>query len=215
MQMIDARIPLWFYGITSVIYLLSSVICFLAVLYSYKAYKIDPKKKVIFLMFGFLLLGLGFVMLALPSLYIYFGFNYQGGLSINYVNYIGFSAYYFLSTAAYFLFLLMYIPKGFKSKNFVIFVPLWYASSVKFHSVSVGIISLVLIQTIINSLKKKNLDSYLVMFAFLSLAMFHLLLLLASFSVINFVLANSILILGFLSLLLMLIRVNYGGKEKV
>jgi len=215
--MIDARIPLWFYGTTSVIYLLSSLICFLVAFFSYKTYKMDKKKKILFLLFGFLLLGFGFIMLASPSLYIYFGLkNYQQTtLSINYVNYIGFSAYYVLSTIAYFLFLIMYFPKNFKTKNFIIFVPLWYTDSVNFHILSIVLILTVLIQTIINSIKKRNLNSYLVMFAFLSLTLFHLLLLLTSFSVTNFILANSILILGFLSLLFMLIRVNYGGKEKV
>jgi hypothetical protein len=217
MTMIDARVPLWFYEVTSVIYLVSAIICFVVSFFSYKTYKMDKKKKILLLLFGFLLLGIGFIVLAVPSLYIYFGLTYyqQTSLSINYVNYLGFSIYYVVSSVAYLLFLGMYIPKKFSKKNFIIFVPLWYANSVRFNLFSIFVLLIIFLKTLINSIRKRNLNSFLVMFSFLSLALFHLLTYLTSFSVTSFVLAHSILILGFISLLSMLIRVNYIGKKKV
>ncbi len=212
-----ARIPLWFYGITSIIYLLSSVVCFLVAYFSYRVYKMDRKRKILFLLMGFLLLGLGFLVLAAPSAYIYIGLkNYkQTALSINRINYIGFLVYYVLSTLAYLAFFLMYSPLKLKGKTFIIFVPLWYADSNRFHIYSIVLLLAVFVQTVIKAIRRKKLNNWLVMFSFLCLLLFHFLLLLTSFSVTNFILANGILILGFVSLLYMLIRVNYIGKEKV
>jgi hypothetical protein len=201
-------IPVWFYLITSVIYLTSSVIGFLTSYFALKASKISKNKSFLILSLSFLIISLGLLILFGISVYIYTTLElYKGsGISLNLLNHYGFSTYYILSLVGYLLLVFMYLPKI--NKLFVLYVPIWYASFDKFHIISFVLIMYVIIRSLINSFRKKNLDSYLVTFAFISLAMFHLLLLLMSFSQSMYIIANLLLIAGFLSLLYMLVRVN-------
>ena len=203
-------IPIWFYLLTSVIYSSSAIIGFLVSYFAFKTYRMTKNKSHLFLSLSFLVIGLGFVALSATSIYIYTTLQvYKGSsISLNFVNYVGFRTYYILSSIGYILLVLMYLPKKITNKLFVLHVPIWYASSFNFHVFSIVLILLVTIQSIINSIKKKNLNSYLVTVAFFCLLAFHLLLLLTAFSQSIYITANVFLITGFLSLLSMLIRVN-------
>ena len=208
--LVRPEIPLWFYEVSSGIYLLSAIICFFVGYFAFKAYKMYSKKNLLYFFLGFTILGIGFLILTLPSIYVYLALEFyeQPPISINEINYIGFSLYYITSLIAYILLASMYLSEKIKNKFFVLFVPLWYADSLEFHLLSLVLILLVFIQTIFNSLKKKKLNSYLVSFTFLCLSIFHLLLILIPFNVTMYLIANLILITGFASLLYMLIRVN-------
>lgn len=204
-------IPVWFYLITSVIYTSSAIIGFLVSYFAFKAYKVTKNKTHLFLSLSFLLIGLGFVALSSTSIYIYTTLQlYKGSsISLNLLNYQGFRTYYILSAIGYVLLILMYLPKKITNKLFILYVPIWYASSFNFHLFSIVLVLIVMIQSIINSIKRKNLNSYLVTLAFVCLLVFHSLLLLTSFSQSMYITANVFLIIGFLSLLTMLIRVNF------
>lgn len=211
MGMIEPMIPLSFYGIVSGIYTSSAIICFLVSYFAFRGFDKTSKKNLLLLFLGFLVLGLGFLALSVPSFYVYFVLQAyrRPSVSINLVNYTGFLVYYLLSFIAYLLFALMYLSdEDDKKKLWVIFVPLWYADSVKFHVVSLILLAFILVQTILNSIKRRNLNSYLVTFSFFSLSVFHLLMLLTTFTVKTYIIGNLFLIAGFLSLLCMLIRVN-------
>jgi hypothetical protein len=203
-------IPIWFYLITSVIYSSSAIIGFLVSYFAFRAYRMTKNKVHLFLFLGFLILSLGFAILSATSIYIYTTLEIykSSSVSLNLLNYQGFRSYYILSSIGYVLLTLMYLPKKVMNKLFILYVPIWYASSFNFHLLSIILLLYVMIQSIINSIKKKNLNSYLVTFAFICLLVFHSLLLLTPFSQSMYVNANIFLIIGFLSLLIMLIRVN-------
>jgi len=203
-------IPVWFYLITSVIYSSSAIIGFLVSYFAFRSYRITKNKSHLFLSLSFLVIGLGFVALSSTSIYIYTTLElYKGSsVSLNLLNYLGFRTYYILSAIGYVLLTLIYLPKKLMNKLFILYVPIWYANSFNFHVFSIVLLLLVMCQSIVNSLKKKNINSYLVTIAFACLLVFHLLLLLTTFSQSIYVTANVFLIIGFLSLLSMLIRVN-------
>ncbi len=203
-------IPLWFYLTTSIIYSSSAVIGFLVSYFAFRAFRMTKNKTHLFLFLSFLALSLGFITLSVTSGYIYTTLEiYKGSsVSLNLLNYQGFRTYYILSSIGYVLLTLMYLPKKVMNKLFIIYVPIWYASSVNFHLLSIVLLLYVMIRSVINSVKRKNLSSCLVTFAFICLLVFHSLLLLTPFSQSMYITANIFLIIGFLSLLLMLIRVN-------
>ncbi len=203
-------IPVWFYLITSVIYSSSAIIGFLVSYFAYRAYRMSKNKVHLILFLSFLILSLGFVVLSATSIYIYTTLEVyrKSSVSLNLLNYQGFRAYYILSSIGYILLILMYLPKKLMKKMFIIYVPIWYANYFDFHLLSIILLLYVIIQSIINSVKKRNLNSYLVTFAFICVLIFHSLLLVTSFSQSMYITANIFLIIGFLSLLLMLIRVN-------
>ncbi|MDI6826209.1 MAG: hypothetical protein QMD36_03385 [Candidatus Aenigmarchaeota archaeon] len=202
-------IPLWFYAVTSIFYTCSAIICFLVSYFGFKAHRITSEKSHLFLFLGFLTLGLGFLVLSVPSLFTYATLElYHGSsISINLINYYGFRLYYIVSLFAYFMLFLSYLPKKLRSKFFILFVPIWYASSFEFHVLSVALISFIVFRCAANLKEKKNLNSGLVTYAFTSILVFHLLLLLTPFSGSVYFVANIFLITGFVSLLYMLIRV--------
>lgn len=205
------QIPVWFYLITSVIYTSSAIIGFLVCYFAFKSYKVTKNRSHLFFCLSFLAIGVGFVALSSTSIYIYTTLQlYKGSsISLNLLNYLGFRVYYILSAIGYILLALMYLPKKITNKLFILYVPIWYASSFDFHVFSIVLVLFIMIQSIINSIRRKNLDSYLVTIAFVCLLVFHSLLLLTSFSQTMYITANVFLIIGFLSLLAMLIRVNY------
>ena len=203
-------IPVWFYLITSVIFS-AAIIGFLVSYFAFRTYRMTKNKSHLFLSLSFLIIGLGFVALSSTSIYIYTTLElYKGSsVSLNLLNYLGFRIYYILSSIGYILLTLIYLPKKFMNKLFIFYVPIWYASSFNFHVFSIVLVLLVMIRSIVNSIKRKNFDSYLVTVAFVCLLIFHSLLLLTAFSQSMYITANVFLITGFLSLLLMLIRVNF------
>lgn len=204
------QIPLWFYLITSIIYSSSAIIGFLVSYFAFKAYKMTKNKSHLFLSLSFLVISLGFVALSSTSIYIYTILQVYktSAISLNLLNYVGFRTYYILSSIGYVLLTLIYLPKKAINKLFILYVPIWYANSFNFHVFSIVLLLLVMVRSIVNSIKRKNLNSYLVTIAFICLLVFHSLLLLTAFSQSIYITANVFLIIGFLSLLLMLIRVN-------
>jgi len=203
-------ISLMFYLITSVTYSFSALMVFLVSYFAFRAYKMTKNKTHLFLFLSFFVLGLGLISLSAVSIYIYTTWTlYKGSsVSINLISYRGFTAYYIFSAISYILLTFIYLPKKFKMKLPILYVPLWYADSENFHIFSLILVGYVVFRSIINSVKKRNLDSYFVTFAFVSFFIFHLLLLLTPFSQNMYIIANAFLIIGSLSLLLMLIRVN-------
>ena len=204
------QIPIWFYLITSVIYSSSALIGFLVSYFAFKSYRMTKNKSHLFLCLSFLVICLGIAVLASTSIYIYSTLQiYKGSaISLNLLNYLGFRTYYIFSAIGYVLLTLLYLPKKVMNKLFILYVPIWYASSLNFHVVSIVLVLFVILQSIFNSVKRRNLNSYLVTFAFACLLVFHLLLLLTTFTPSIYITANVFLIIGFLSLLFMLIRVN-------
>jgi hypothetical protein len=202
-------IPVWFYSYSAVVYVVSAIISFLISYFAFRLYRMSSVKTNLFLSFGFLALGLAFSSLTMTSIYTYLYVPYlRGYASLTAVNTSGYNFYYLASFIAYLLFVLMYLPKKIKNRLLVLYVPLWYTNFTGFHIASALLIGYVLTANILNYLKKKSLNSFLVMFAFLTIEIFHLLLLLLPFNVTLYLAAHTFLVVGFSSLLVMLIRVS-------
>jgi hypothetical protein len=208
----EMLIPLMFYSAVSFVYLAVAAIGFLVAYFAFRVYRIISEKSVRNLSISFFILSIGFIVLTAVSIFTYVQIQYYNSYSgIVFYNYYGFSIYYWLSLAAYLLLAFTYLPKWKKKGRRLIpilFVPLWYVDYTQFHLISLLLIGFVIFRSLQNSLKRKNLDSYLVTFAFTCLAVFHVLILLTTFTPFMYVVANSFLIVGFLSLLAMLVRVS-------
>ena len=205
----EMRVPLEYYLISGVVYTVSFFTSMLVAYFAWSALNIAKQKRLKFLFFGFVLLGFGFLTLALTSFYIYFAIDLYGttGISFHYVNYIGFNVYYVFSLTAYVLFVLTYVPR-FDKKLWVIYVPLWYASYPNFHIISILLLGFVVFRNVQNYIKKKNFDSLLVITSFVCLMIFHGMLLFTTFNQAIYLTANIMLISGFLALIYMLMRVG-------
>ncbi len=203
-------VPLWFYSATSIVYSLSAVIIFLVSYFALKAYKMTKNKPHLFLFLSFLILGFGLAVLSGVSIYIYTTLELYkaSGVSLHWINNRGFLTYYILSSISYILLIFTYLPKKIRTKLHILYVPIWYANLENFHLLSIFLLAYVILRNVLNSFKRKTLNSYLVSFAFICMLVFHLLLLLVPFSTSMYINANVFLILGSLSLLIMLIRVN-------
>jgi hypothetical protein len=202
-------IPIWFYSYSAVVYFLAAIISFITSFFAFKLYKVSSVKLNLFLLFSFLALGLAFSALTLTSVYTYFYKPYfETFYSLSKMNKMGFNFYYLTSLVAYVLFLVMYLPKKFSKRFFVLYIPLYYINLTNFHIISILLLLFVVIKNIANFYKKRNLDSFLVMFAFITMISFHSLLLLTPFDVELYLLAHVIITVGFASFLTMLIRVS-------
>jgi len=108
-----------------------------------------------------------------------------------------------------------YFKNNLKNKILVpvLYVPLWYLNFTNFHIASIIILLYVAAKTILNFYKERSADNFLVMFAFAAILSFHACLLFASFDPTIYLAANSLLVAGFASLLIMLIRVVNSDRR--
>lgn len=204
-----ALIPVWFYSYSAIVYLISAIVGFLVSYFAFRLYRMSSVKFNLILSLAFLALGIAFTALTVTSLYTYFYLPYFKPLqNLGVVNQTGFNLYYISSLIGYLLFLMMYLPGKIKNKFFVLYVPLWYIDFTSFHVISILFLVYVVVRNIINFREKKNLNSFLVMFGFIVVMVFHILLLQISFTPTLYLLAHSFLITGFGALLIMLIRVS-------
>lgn len=202
-------IPVWFYSYSAIVYLLSAIIGFLVSYFSFRLYRMSSVKLNLILSLAFLALGFAFLSLTITSLYTYFYLpHFKQFQNLGLVNRAGFNFYYIASLIGYLLILMIYLPKKVKEKFFILYVPLWYTDLTSFHMISILFLSYVVVRNIVNFVKRVDLNSFLVMFAFISMIVFHILLLQISFSITLYLLAHSFLTIGFGALLFMLIRVS-------
>ncbi len=208
-------VPVWFYSYSAAVYAVSALIALLIAGFSFRLYRMSSAKVSMLMAVSFLSLGLAYAALTATSAYTYFYKPYfTHSLDLGLVNSLGLNAFYILSILAYLLMVLMYLPEKIKSRLFVLYVPFWFADIVSFHLLAIIALAVAAISNIKNFYKKRNLDSFLVMFAFLTLVCFHVFELLAPMDAISYLFANAFLAVGFLSLLIMLVRVSRSGKKK-
>jgi len=221
-------IPIWFYSYSFLVYAISALISALVAYFAYKFFKMTKTKSSLMLVFSFLFLTAAYSTLSFTSLYTYlykpyFQVNFNLG-SLSFVNSVGLSLYYITSMIAYVALFVMYLPeikelkklfkREIKSKLSVLYVPLWYQSLMDFHLVSILILAYVALRNVANFYKKRDVNSFLVMSAFILIVSSHAALLFLEFDPTIYIAANTLLVAGFSSLLIMLIRVSSGGKSR-
>jgi len=198
-------IPEWFYLYSGLVYLLSLAISFLVSYFSFRLYRISSSRKQSLLAVAFLLIGIGFTFLSAASFY-----TYENSKSLDQsafdLNNNAYSMYYVLTLAAYLFIVMINLPK--KDEKLFLIVPLWFINSSQFHLTALLFLIYISARSVFNFFKVKTEDAFLVMFAFLMITLFHVFLLLMPFGIELYLVAHTFLIVGFLSLLAMLIRVT-------
>lgn len=198
-------VPEWFYLFSGLVYLLAFAISVFVSYFSFKLYRVTSSKSHALLSVSFLLIAIAFAVISLTSI-----FTFENSQSLTQdifnLNSSSYNIYYVLTLAAYLFFVMMNIPK--KDERFYLLVPLWFISSSQFHIVALMFLVYISARTVFNFFKVKTADAFLVMLAFLMIFLFHIFILLMPFGVELYLAAHAFLIVGFLSLLAMLIRVT-------
>ncbi len=208
--MVGLQIPARIYGFDSAIYVAAAIIGFLVSYYAFRLYNVTNKKSHFYFYLSFTLLSMSFSVLSLVSIFNFLNFETFSPISlfdqIVYVDDFGFWIYYAASLVAYILLALAYLPE--KAKFFPIALPLWYKGFPYFQVASIFMLSYVIFRSAVNYKESRSTNSALVLLSFLSLGLYHLLSFMAFFSKFAYVAAHLFLILGFGSLLTMLLRVS-------
>jgi len=87
-------------------------------------------------------------------------------------------------------------------------MPLWYLDFTAFHIISAVLVGYIVIMNLVNFMKKRKVDSLLVLIAFVMIELSHVMMLLTQFDAVLYLVAHAFLVAGFASLLTMLIRVR-------
>lgn len=210
--------PYSFLGFDSGIYLVAAIIGFVLAYYAFRTHQMTSNKSHFYLYLGFAILSMGLLILSMTSFYTFINYKVLCATPENCYTAVfdstldmrdfGYWIYYVSSMVAYCLFALMYLPK-FKEKapTFSIIL-VWWAVMPYFHLLSFFIISYVIFRTLVSYIESRKTNSLLVFIAFLFMGIFHILLLLTPYGKILYVAAHFILLIGFLSLLAVLLRVN-------
>lgn len=204
-------VPAWFYLFSGLIYLVVGIVSFLVSYFSFKLFRITSSKLHLVLSISFLLIGIAFGIITASSLYTYQ--NPESVMKIVDLNTDAYNIYYMLSIIAYLLLVIINLPKGKGSKLYT-FVPVWFINSPNFHMTSILLLLYVAAKSVSNFFKIKSEESFLVMFAFLMIALSHIFIFLIPFGIELYLVAHVFLLAGFLSLLAMLVRVTRNDREK-
>jgi hypothetical protein len=213
-----ALIPVWFYSYSAIVYGISALISLIISYFAFRLYRMSSVKVNLILFLSFLGLGLAFLSLTVASIYTYFyAPHLKTAIStgLNVLNKDCYNFYYLISLISYFLLLMVYIPGKIKNKFPLLYIPLWYTNLTSFHIAASALVGIIFVINLLNYLRKKSLNSFLVMFAFLTIMIFHLSsLFVPPFGMTFYLAAHTFLIIGFGSLLFMLIRVGKNERGK-
>jgi hypothetical protein len=227
-------IPLWFYGFDSAMYFISALIGFLISYNSYKLYSITREKPHFYLHFGFMFLSLGLLLLGLVSSLSYITLrSCRIGCELSLFDTVfdvedfGYLLYFILSIIGYTLLASTYTSeKSRKPSLILIFLLLfstiiilvgeprneplvWCSYHQYFHLLSFLILGYILFRVLINFSEAKDTNSFFVVLGFAGIIIFHILHIFSYFTPWTYVFAHISLIIGYLSLLAMLIRVKH------
>lgn len=212
-------VPYSFLGFDTIVYLIAAIIGFMVAYNASRIYEISSKRSHMYLCHGFTVLSIGFLILAVSSGYTYVNMKFSNEfteLSLFQPAFdvydFGYWVYYGASVVAYLMLIMMYLPGTARSDKKLFFIlPYWFVFFPFFHLISIFLISYVAFKSAANYFEKRSRGPFFVMAAFFSIALFHFLMLFASFSKIVYVAAHAFLILGSLSLLMVLTRAGRKG----
>jgi len=213
---IENLIPVWFYIFSGLAYFAAAAISLAVCYFAFRIYRTTAQKKIMLLSVVFLILGFAFLSLTVSSIYTYFYlpfFKNFLGISLTLFNNNAFTLYYLLSLFSYILLFFTYFPEDSRKKLYLLYVPLWFSGVDGFHVASVILLAFVVYRAVYNFYKSKSTNTFLVLLAFSLMTVFHVTMLLLPFDVTYFLVSHSLLVVGFLSLLAMLIRVNKNGRS--
>lgn len=225
-------IPIWFFEFSFAMHFLATVIGIFLSYFSFKLFRYTRKRIHLFLSLAFIFITIGFAILAISNVASLFHFeNCETGCTVNSLepvfNWIVFGnyGYYVTSLIGYFLFVFSYFEIGKKRKKLFTFLqvisttfffrpppqvlyPFEPRFFQPFHAISAIILLAIVLQTFSIYKKTKLKLSLIVALAFVAILFYHVLMFAIPFSPIFFALAHISLLVGFSSLLYMLIKVN-------
>lgn len=236
--MIDLLIPSWFYSIDSVMYLISAIVGFIISYYFHRIYAISSEKKHMYLHLGFAVLSIAFLIISIASLSSYTAYAKCGngctlGLLDNVFSFEDFSylLYYGLSFIAYVFFVIAYTDEyeNFSKKFiplFIVYVALlfaiipltgskllWFSYNEYFNLTAFILLIFIAFKNFVNYEEKKATNSLIVTAAFGFMSLFHLLHLFVFANEWVYVFAHIFLLIGFVALLIMIIRVKHKSPR--
>ncbi len=224
-------VPLWFWEFSSTIYFIAMVIGIFLSYFSFKLYNFTSKKQHLLLHIAFIFIAASFLAIFVGNLESYY--NFQSSCNPNCIInpndptyfWIRFGNYGYYSTSliGYAFLALSYWYSEKKNLRFALlpavgaivqsptiyvlfpFVNTYFNI---FHILSILFVSYIVLYTLKNYRKTKSFNSLLVLSGFVAIDFYHLLMYLIPFYAETFALAHFALLIGFGSLLFMLIRVN-------
>lgn len=211
MIMVKVLIPLWFFGYDALFYIAALLIGLATAFYAYKVYSLTGKRQHFFLFMGFAVLSVGFLSLVLTSIYIFLQISTPGFVVYNTTFDImdfGFIMYYLISVVAYCFFIFMYLPEEKKKLPIFSIIPWWFVLFPFFHLLATLMLAFVVFRSFINWNQKKTRSGFAVFAAFSGIGLFHLLSFFTFLFAMFYIIGSVCLILGFLSLLIVLVRVS-------
>jgi len=208
--MITDIIPMRFYGFDTAIYAFAALIGLAIAYKAYRLHALTGKKQHFYLATAFTLLGIGLATLTLTSGFTYYRYFISGNLSLFDLMFniddLGFWIYGISSLVAYSLLAMSYLPES-RAK----FAPLIFFTTTYFAYLNIilfAVMAYIAFNALRHWLESRNLNSALVAAGFLLIAGFHAALPFATFSRLLYVVGHFSLVLGFIALLVMLIRVG-------
>jgi len=203
-------IPVRFYGFDTAIYAFAALIGLAIAYKAYKLHGLTGKKQHFYLATAFTILGIGLATLTLTSGYTYYRYFMFGQISlfdqVFNIDDLGFWIYGLSSLVAYSFLAMSYIPES-RAR----FAPLIFFTVSYFAYLNImlfAIMAYVAFNAVRHWLDSRDTNSGLVAAGFLLMAGFHAALPFATFSKLLYVAGHFSLVLGFIALLIMLIRVG-------
>jgi len=220
-----------FYGIDSLVETLTIIVCFIIAYYSNKFYRLVKDKNYRLFSFAFLAIAISFIFKILSNLTILHRVNIhvanfmfviltelESVEIINFISLILYKSFYLMG----FLILFLILTKTDDREKIFLF---FYFSLITllfsiyfdfvFHLTIIFILVFLTYNFYINYNKRKNINTFLVFFAFLLLSIDHLFFILEDFNLILYVIGEILSLIGFLCLLINQIKINNEKTNKV
>lgn len=209
-EMVTDIVPIRFLGFDTAIYAFAALIGLAIAYKAYRLHGLTGKKQHFYLATAFTILGIGLATLTLTSGYTYYRYFALGNLNIFdqvfSIDDLGFWIYGLSSLVAYSLLAMSYIPESRARFAPVIFFTANYFAYLNI--VLFAMMAYIAFHASRHWLESRSANSALVAAGFLLTAGFHAALPFAAFSKLLYVAGHFSLVLGFIALLIMLVRLG-------
>jgi len=219
--------PRWFVGFDSLMESVAFIIAVAIAYEAFKGYRLTKQKTLLYVHFSFAMLSAG---LLIDSLAGFLGILARASKGFVALTLVGYSVYFLAQVLAYVILVFAYVSQTRTLSTTSVslslaplfgFLALQTAEApairllgplIEYHPVSeivlLFLVFYITVQTGLNYSATKDTDAFLVFVGFLLLALSHLLFILIPFSAMLFVIGHVLQLLGFVSLLSMLLRVT-------
>jgi len=218
--------PLWFVGFDSLMEFVAFIIALAIAFQAFKGYRLTKQRTLLYVQFSFALLSAG---LLVDSLAGFLGILARSLKGIEILTQVGYTIYFLAQVLAYGILVYAYVSQTRTLSTASLTLPLASLSGIEalqasqspvvkplplleYHPISEIVLLFLIVyiafQTAINYSATKERNALLVFLGFLLLALSHLFFILALLRPLFFVFGHVFQLLGFVSLLMMLLRVT-------